>query len=293
MLTDRCQLAPDNPETGYTKQSTRGRSRDGNFGGGCQREKRPKRYQQVAEPRRLLSQQKHIHKNWLGLQQTAAATRCHRCNNSHYLTFRWDLIADPMDGHGLPRHPTRSPEGAHGIPRGRPWSSMVEHVGFRGRPPKVPWDPTGVATAAHGNPCGRPWQPTWQKRKKKIVLKASVVTTFHAVIWWLVIMLDDLVHLLVYSKHGQAWHPMAAYDSRVAAHGIPWHPMASRVIPWQPTWLPMASHGSPHGIPCQLMASHGILRHPMLAHGIPWHPMASHASSWHPTASHGIPWQPT
>ena len=45
-----------------------------------------------------------------------------------------------MDAHGLARHPTQSPVGAHGIPRGRPWVSMAGHVGFRGRPPKVPWD---------------------------------------------------------------------------------------------------------------------------------------------------------
>ena len=55
-------------------------------------------------------------------------------------------MADPMDAHGLPRHPTQSPVGAHGITRGRPWASRVEHVGLRGRPPKVPWNPTGVAT---------------------------------------------------------------------------------------------------------------------------------------------------
>ena len=80
--TGRCQSAPDNPETGNTNQSTtRGRSRAGIFGGGCQREKRPKMYQQAAERRRLPSQQKHdiVHNNCLGLQQTAAAaTSCHR-----------------------------------------------------------------------------------------------------------------------------------------------------------------------------------------------------------------------
>ena len=53
-------------------------------------------------------------------------------------------MADPMDAPGLPRHATRSLVGAHGIPRGRPQASMTEHVGFRGRPPKLPWDPTGV-----------------------------------------------------------------------------------------------------------------------------------------------------
>ena len=37
------------------------------------RKKRPKKYQQVAELRRLLSHQKHVPNNWLRLQQTTAA----------------------------------------------------------------------------------------------------------------------------------------------------------------------------------------------------------------------------
>ena len=88
-------------------------------------------------------------------------------------------MAGPIDALGLPRHPTRSPVGAHGIPRGRPWASMAEHVGFRGRPSKVPWDPTGVAVhlnmgshvSCHGLPCdiplGSAWPPMWHKKKQE------------------------------------------------------------------------------------------------------------------------------
>ena len=90
-------------------------------------------------------------------------------NDLHYLTFRGEPMADPMDTHALPRHPTRSPVRAHGIPRGRPWASMVEHVVFRGRPSKVPWDPMGITVQLdmvshvgyHGMPRELPWAATW------------------------------------------------------------------------------------------------------------------------------------
>ena len=52
-------------------------------------------------------------------------------------------MTDPMDTHGLPRHPTRMPVGAHGIPRSHPRASVIEYMAFRGLPPKASWDPTG------------------------------------------------------------------------------------------------------------------------------------------------------
>ena len=68
-------------------------------------------------------------------------------NYLHYLTFRWEPMADPMDAHGLPRHPTRSPVGAHGIPRGRPWASM----GIHDRACGIPRAPTQGAVGSHGS----------------------------------------------------------------------------------------------------------------------------------------------
>ena len=117
------------------------------------------------------------------------------------------------------------------MPRGSPWYSRI----VRGIPRDSPWHPMASYAAVHDILRSSPWHPMlshvtalgipWQPvAKKKTVLKASVVTNFHVVIWWLVMILDDLVHI----AHGTPWHPMASY-------GIPWHPMASRGNPWHPT----------------------------------------------------------
>ena len=153
----------------------------------------------------------------------------------------------PMEAHGIPWQPMESygmqevrhkkkhenrTQGVRGIrvlcnylvvgdsPHGIPWHPMASHG--------IPWQPM----AAHGSL----WHAGSKalKKNKKIVLKASVVSKFYAIMWWLV--------TAPMASHGIPWHPMAAHGSPwhpMAAHGIPWHPMASHGSPWHP----MASHG--------------------------------------------------
>ena len=62
-----------------------------------------------------------------------------------------------------------APMASHGIP----WERMAAHVGCH--------------VAAHG------------RKTRKIVLKASALTRFHAVIWWLMTILDDYLLFTVAS----------------------------------------------------------------------------------------------
>ena len=135
--------------------------------------------------------------------------------------------------------------GSHGIPRRRPWAPMASyavvhghpwyHVGFRGRPPKVPWDPTGVAVhlnmgshvSCHGLPCdiplGSAWPPMWHKKKQE---NRTQGVRGNKVACSYVVVGDDLGRFSALTCCLQPpWHPMAA-------HGSPWHPMAAHGILW-------------------------------------------------------------
>ena len=164
--------------------------------------------------------------------------------------------------------------GSHGIPRGRPWASMVEYVGFRGRPPKVAWDPTGIAVqinmGSHGSPCGI--KNTGKLYSRRRSWKQSFPSLLHAVVW-LVMILDDLAHSFTVpmAAHGSPCSPWEPMGMGTASHGSPWHPMAAHGSPWH---QPMAST---HGIPWQPIGA------AMASHGIPWEPMAAHlAVTWQP-----------
>ena len=50
-----------------------------------------------------------------------------------------------MGSRGIPRRRPWVPTASHGVVHGHPWASMADHVRFRWRPPKVPWDLTAVA----------------------------------------------------------------------------------------------------------------------------------------------------
>ena len=146
------------------------------------------------------------------------------------------------------------------------------------------WEPMAAHVASHSSPCGiprrSPWQPMRHEKNKKIVLKASVVTKFHAVIWWLMMILDDLVHLPY------------LFTAPMAAHGIPWHPMAFHGSPWEPMTcrkqgiknkkivLKASVVTKFHAVVWWLVISDDLvhLRVVHSPHGISWHLMASHDS---------------
>ena len=87
----------------------------------------------------------------------------------HFGVSPWQIPWTPT--HGLPRHSTRSSVGAHGIPRGGPWASMAGHVGFPGRPPKVPWDLT--ETTMQLNMAPHAWDPTRDGIKRYTICLTS------------------------------------------------------------------------------------------------------------------------
>ena len=139
----------------------------------------------------------------------------HEGNDLHCLTFRWDA-------HGLPRHPTQAPVGAHGILRGRPWASMVSCGIPRAPTQGVVGSHASCRATEHGLPRGNPRLKGLKKLHMRYILR---LTMFGHPAWaptWV-------------PTRAPMWAPMG---SHVGSHGVP--------------------RGVPRGIPCR--CCHGNTR---------------------------------